>query len=518
MLSQQTKLHNFRQKLIGCFKKRSDAIFNLLDAITSYAHHCHSVVQLSESQAFERQYTSITDAVADGLVEADWEEARKVVFEQAITDKEETQHFLLDCTPNPRPYANKLQDRTITHLPNPAPGNRPICVGHQYSLVALSPNAQEQRKKHWVVPMSMQRVESENKGNEFGMKQLNETINQLNLQSQLSISVGDSLYGTEVCRRSALEQPNLVHIFRLANNRNIFSIPDEKDHSATKRGRKKCFGDKMKLSDTATHPEVNQQTTHSYTDRKGRLRHVTIKQWNNMLMRGSRQFDSHQHPINLIQVVISDAHNEPVFKRPLWLAVFGNRRHEVSIDEAYESYSRRYDIEHCFRFSKQNLLLDSYQTPDVSHEESWWQLVILSYAQLYLANTLASLLPKPWEKHLPEYQEPSDQQVKTPSQTQRAFSNILESVGTPANPCVPRGQTAGRLKDTALVKREGQPVVFKSKKIALPQDQAIDSPSESSAEESEAKLIGKLLSQVKSGLKKLQITPKQFAEKLIDST
>ena len=44
MLSQRTKLHNFRQKLIGCFKKRSDAIFNLLDAITSYAHHCHSVV------------------------------------------------------------------------------------------------------------------------------------------------------------------------------------------------------------------------------------------------------------------------------------------------------------------------------------------------------------------------------------------------------------------------------------------------------------------------------------------
>ena len=67
-------------------------------------------------------------------------------------------------------------------------------------------------------------------------------------------------------------------------------------------------------------------------------------------------------------------------------------------------------------FSKQNLLLDSYQTPDVSHEENWWQLAILSYAQLYLANTLASLLPKPWEKHLPEYQESGDQQVKTPSQ------------------------------------------------------------------------------------------------------
>ena len=59
-------------------------------------------------------------------------------YKYSIEEKQETPNcFLLDCTPNPRPFANKLADRTIVHAPNPAPGNKPICVGHQYSVLAL---------------------------------------------------------------------------------------------------------------------------------------------------------------------------------------------------------------------------------------------------------------------------------------------------------------------------------------------------------------------------------------------
>ena len=73
-----------------------------------------------------------------------------------------------------------------------------------------------------------------------------------------------------------------------------------------------------------------------------------------------------------------------MYKRPLWLSVFGERRNEITLYDAYQSYNSRYDIEHFFRFSKQNLLLDAYQTPDVEHEELWWQLCMLAYTQLYL--------------------------------------------------------------------------------------------------------------------------------------
>ena len=56
--------------------------------------------------------------------------------------------------------------------------------------------------------------------------------------------------------------------------------------------------------------------------------------------------------------------------------VTGLRRQELSLADIADSYFRRFDIEHFFRFSKQKLLLGSFQTPDVRHEENWWWICI----------------------------------------------------------------------------------------------------------------------------------------------
>ena len=47
----------------------------------------------------------------------------------------------------------------------------------------------------------------------------------------------------------------------------------------------------------------------------------------------------------------------------------GERRIELSLLDIYEAYLQRYDLEHFFRFGKQKLLLDKFQTPDDQHEE-----------------------------------------------------------------------------------------------------------------------------------------------------
>ena len=44
--------------------------------------------------------------------------------------------------------------------------------------------------------------------------------------------------------------------------------------------------------------------------------------------------------------------------------------------------------------------MDKIQTPDVRHEESWWQLVMIAYTQLYLSRFIANNHPNPWEKYL----------------------------------------------------------------------------------------------------------------------
>jgi len=134
-----------------------------------------------------------------------------------------------------------------------------------------------------------------------------------------------------------------------------------------------------------------------WVSRKGKAYHVVIKCWKDKLLRGSRQFQSSQHPVNIVQITVLDQQNQPVFQYPLWLAVLGKRRHETGLIALYQNYISRYDIEHFFRFGKGKLLLSSYQTPDVEHESLWWQLCLLAYGQLcllayvqlYLARTLA---------------------------------------------------------------------------------------------------------------------------------
>ncbi|MFT4693318.1 MAG: hypothetical protein ACI8TE_000207 [Francisella sp.] len=56
-------LQSFRQELYDLFPLRKDAIFKLIDSISSYANNCKSIVELSQAHGFTREYTSIAVAM-----------------------------------------------------------------------------------------------------------------------------------------------------------------------------------------------------------------------------------------------------------------------------------------------------------------------------------------------------------------------------------------------------------------------------------------------------------------------
>jgi hypothetical protein len=62
----------------------------------------------------------------------------------------------------------------------------------------------------------------------------------------------------------------------------------------------------------------------------------------------------------------------------MWLMVMGARRDEISSVQGYQSYRQRFDLEHTFRFQKQNLLLNGFETPVLNHEEQLIDLVNLA--------------------------------------------------------------------------------------------------------------------------------------------
>ena len=525
MITHLDRLTRFREEIYHSFKKRCDSLMNLLDALSSRGNQSRSVIELSEAPCFKRQYSSVTDALSDGLPATDWEQATQAIFTACQDSSNQScwhPVFVLDCTGNPRPFSRKLADRTINHCPNPAPGNRPIAVGHQYSCLALLPPDSLAVPRPWLIPLSMERVKSDKKGNEVGMEQLIEHLDQLTLTDRITISVGDSLYGTEACRMMAAKKPKLIPIVRLNSKRHVFSPLPIEATSSLKRGRKKIYGDKMSLNEPATHPQSDEAIQFISQNRCGKTHQVTINCWKNRLLRGSKHYDAREHPLSLLKITVTDTASGQAFKRPLWLSVMGQEREELTLRSIYEYYISRYDIEHFFRFGKTKLLFDKYQTPDVTHEENWWRFSSLAYNQLYLSRELVPRLPKPWEKYLPAYQNASDPSIQvtaTPAQAQRGFERLLESLPALAVPCHPRGKPVGRIAGKFGLQRSDQAVIFKKTNEAKPKNhlEGIIQGSEKEADNSNPKKINQFIKFVRTRLATFNLSKEKFGEMLLDT-
>ena len=168
----------------------------------------------------------------------------------------------------------------------------------------------------------------------------------------------------------------------------------------------------------------------------------------------------HKHPFTLMHITVRDDNGKAVYKRPMWVIIYGERRHEITLIEAWEAYRQRFDIEHFFRFGKNRLLMDSYQTPVVEHEENWWEITGLSYVLLWAAALLARKNLRPWERYLPLAKD-KEADLPSPSMVQRDMERIIPQFGTPAAPPKPRGKSPGRQKGQSPGRRKRHPVIKK---------------------------------------------------------
>jgi len=57
------------------------------------------------------------------------------------------------------------------------------------------------------------------------------------------------------------------------------------------------------------------------------------------------------------------ASGELLFTRPMWLIVSGEKHFKLTLQDIFNSYRQRFDIEHFFRFGKDKLLMNKIQTP-----------------------------------------------------------------------------------------------------------------------------------------------------------
>ena len=455
----------FRDTLFACFSYRADATMELIDALSGNTD-ADSVVQLSLSPAFRRNYGSIREAISSfgaDLLQSTRIEQCLIPYCSPPTSNRPFRLMVLDATPARRQFAKTLEDRGIIYSPNPVPGNKPITVGHQYSVMGFLPEQSVGQNFPWMLPLSVRRISTDANSIDVGLKQLDAIIPSFN--QALTVSVGDTAYSRPHFIQGTQKHENLVHIARLQANRVIYHPPNPKQPKITNRrtrGHELWYGEAFNLSAPLTWQEANETQAIVFKSRKGKLLIAHIQCWNDRLMRQKNGVPLNEHPFRVIRIVITNENGEPVYKRPMWLMVVGKRRQELSLMQIWESYKKRYDIEHFFKFGKSRLLMDKFQTPDTTHEESWWQLASFAYAQLYMARQLADNLPNPWEKYLPTMK--NNAKVKSPRQVQKSFLKITAMIGTPANPPKPRGKPLGRLKGAQQPRRIRLPIVIKHKR------------------------------------------------------
>lgn len=463
----------FRQNLYSLFPNSRDSLMDLLDALSGNTT-AQTPVELSEHPSFRRGYSALYKAIGQFFVPsstntavAERKQLQKSLLKalSPLIKAPTTRNFHLfglDTTPIPRPFSPTLPDRTYIHQPNTIKGNKPINIGHQYSLLSFFPADEGTKNIPWSIPLSNQRVTSDTNSIAVGVDQVDTIFDDCPAfeKEQLSVLVADSYYSQRQFLDALSKQPNLVLITRVRSNRVFSCQPSINEETNSGRGHRRWYGERFDLKDESTWHQPDETVQTNFTTRRGRPLQLSISAWHQMLMRGTREYPMHQHPFTLLQVRGIDESVQQLW-HPMWLIVIGIRRNELTIIDGYQSYRQRFDMEHTLRFSKQRLLMNSFQTPDVEHSENWVQLTQLAYIQLWAARDLVKVLPRAWEK---SYHKKTHHSV-TPSLVQRDFYRIIRTIGTPAVSPKPRGFSCGRVQGDSKQKRKRHPVVKKGKKM-----------------------------------------------------
>jgi len=269
LINSLTHLKNFRDKIYHFFRHRRDASMELVDALSSTTS-AKSIVELSLNPLHHRNYCSITRVLSEFYVPKCFLKNKEVPSSVKNQKNEELTKLLssycpalekrkylvfgVDCTANPRLYAPTVSDRNFVHTPTVISGNKPITIGHQYSIAAYFPEKKEDRNPPWIVPLSCEREESSQNGVNVGVEQIKKCIESQSLfKEKLCVSVGDSAYSNSECLGFVQKSPNEVHISRARNNRNFYSpYKPINELKKRKKGRPKQYGDLHKLNKEST--------------------------------------------------------------------------------------------------------------------------------------------------------------------------------------------------------------------------------------------------------------------------
>ena len=420
-------LDAFRVELYGCFRRRADALFELVDALLA-SEAVASLPHLSLGAAHRRGWGSTYAALAVGDV--DVAALRGALAARPLPEGQPI--YAVDVSAWPRCDAEASPERGYYYHPSRHSAGQPIVAGWAYQWLAQL----SFERDSWTAPLDVRRVHPTEDAGAVAIEQIRTLVRHLD-GGAVPLFVFDAGYNSVQLTQGLADLPVAV-LVRLRSGRCFYADPPAAIPSPL-GGRPRKHGAKLDCTDPATWPTPSAELTVD-DEQYG---HVRVRAWSGLhpkqqahATRGTRK----PRPVVRGTVVLVEVSRLPARPYPpqvLWLWWAGPGEPDLAV--LWRAYVRRFDLEHTLRFCKQSL---GWTTPRPRHPEQadrWTWLVVAVYTQLRLARAWVTDRRLPWER-------PLDPAKLTPARVRRALSALLPLLDTPADAPKPCGRSPGRPK------------------------------------------------------------------------
>jgi hypothetical protein len=419
-------LNRFRGGFYDCLSARADVLFELCDALLCADGPVRSLVELTLTAEHRRGHGGLYDGLNAGRLDTD---RLRTELARLVVPRDAHGRIILavDVSPWLRPDAPTSADRLFCHVHGRGKGRAQMIPGWPYSFIS----ALEPGRTSWTTLLDAQRLGPDDDATEVTATQVRGVIQRLRQAGQHRDGDPDILVvfdaGYDVTRLAYLLADLPVELLGRLRSDRVFHFPAPVP-TAGRRGRPARHGPEFALADPATQPPPDAHTV-TDTSRYGTAR---ASAWHQLHPRLTRRgaWATHTGPLpvitgSIIRLTVQRLPGDRAPK-PLWLWSSRPTLTPAEIDRLWQSYLRRFDLEHTFRFLKQTLgwTRPRVRTPEQADRPTW--LIIAAHTQLRLARHLTTDLRRPWEKPVTEPHR------LTPARIRRGFRNLRSKTTLPA--------------------------------------------------------------------------------------
>ncbi|AEV86661.1 hypothetical protein ACWT_5644 [Actinoplanes sp. SE50] len=428
----------FRDEFYRCLTARSDALFELSDAVLCADGPVKTLVDLTLTAEHRRGHGALYDALNHGRI--DLGRLRRALTAQPLPRFADGRIVLaVDVSPWLRSDAACSPERLFCHVYGRAKSAAQFIPGWPYSFVA----ALEPGRTSWTAMLDVVRLGPADDATAVTATQLRGVVDRLIACGQQQAGDPHILIvcdaGYDVTRLAWVLRDLPVEVAGRIRADRVLRLPAPPYEHSPSGGRPPKHGGEFDLKDSATWPEPA-ATTINETISYGK---AEARAWDRLHPRLTHRaaWLDHQGTLPIVEGTLIRLQVEYLpgdrAAQPMWLWWSGTGADPGDVDRIWQAYLRRFDLEHTFRLFKQTLGWTRPKIRDPRAADRWTLIMIAAHTQLRLARPIAIDLRRPWEQPVPP-------EALTPARVRRGFRNLRTRSALPAAAPKPTRPGPGR--------------------------------------------------------------------------